>query len=122
MSTSKGKRPVSTNDIEAYNKEQLAEEIRKLTTVNAQLMNDKLRTETTNAKLEADKNRLINEKNTFVAKRKKLQTKLIATRTIPAVIPAIANSGRDKLKAKRPLPFNRAKKNFQPFFTRTQYY
>ena len=72
MSISKGKGPASTNGVEAYSKEQLAEEIRRLTTANAQLVNDKLGTEATNAKLEADRNRLINEKNILVAKREEL--------------------------------------------------
>ena len=95
MFISKGKRPTSTNGVEAYSKEQLAEEIRRLTTTNAQLVNDKLGIEVTNAKLEADKNRLINKKNIFIAKRKKLRTELAATRTIPIITPAITNSDRD---------------------------
>jgi hypothetical protein len=54
MSISKGKGPVSTSGVEAYSKEQLAEEIRRFTTANAQLANHKLKTEATNAKLETD--------------------------------------------------------------------
>ena len=82
MSTSKGKGPASTSGVEVYSKEQLAEEIRRLTTTNAQLVNDKLGTEATNAKLEADRNRLISEKNIFVAKREELRTELEATKAI----------------------------------------
>ena len=100
----------------------MVEEIRRLTTTNAQLVNDKLRTEATNAKLEADRNKLINKKNIFVAKREELQTKLKATRAIPAIAPATTNIGRDKLKAKRPPLFDGTKENLQLFFTGTRYY
>ena len=41
---------------------------------------------------------------------------------MPTVAPAIANIGRDKLKAKRPLLFDGAKENLQPFLTGTRYY
>ena len=121
MST-KGKRSVSTSDVEAYSKEQLAEEIYRLIAANAQLVNDKLRTKATNVKLEADKNKLINKKNILVAKREELQTELEATRAIPTVAPAVTNIGRDKLKAKRLLPFDGAKENLQPFLIRARYY
>ena len=100
----------------------MAEEIRRLTKANAQLVNDKLGTEATNAKLEADRNRLISEKNILVAKREELRTELEATRAMLAATPAIANTGRDKFKAKRLLPFDGVKENFQPFFTKTRYY
>jgi hypothetical protein len=118
----KDKGSVSTSGVEAYSKEQLAEEIRRLTIANVQLVNDKLRTEATNAKLEADKNRLINEKNIFVAKREELRTELAAIRAILVATPTIANTGRDKLKAKRPPPFDGAKENLQLFLIRTRYY
>ena len=114
-SGAKGKGPVSTSGVEAYSKEQLAEEIRRLTSANAQLANDKLEVEATNAKLEADRNRLVSEKNIFVTKREELRAELAATRAIPTTT---ANTGRDKLKAKRPPPFDGAKENFQPFFIR----
>ena len=100
----------------------MAEEIRRLTTVNAQLANDKLRIEATNAKLEADRNRLINEKNILVAKREELRTELEATKAMPAVAPITTNTGRDKLKAKRPPLFDGAKENLQLFFTGMRYY
>jgi hypothetical protein len=122
MSISKGKGPVSISGVEAYSKEQLAEEIRRLTMANVQLANDKLRTEATNVKLEADRNRLINEKNILVAKREELRTELEATRAMPTVTLAIADTARDKLKAKRPLPFDGTKENLQPFFTGIRYY
>ena len=86
------------------------------------MVNDKLGTEAINAKLEADRNRLINKKNILVVKREELRTELEATRAIPTVTLAIVNTGRDKLKAKRPPPFDRAKENLQPFLTGTRYY
>ena len=113
---------MSTNSIETYSKEQLAEEIRRLTTANVQLVNNKLGTEATNAKLEADRNRLISEKNIFVAKREELQTEFATTKAILAAIPTIANTNRNRLKAKRPPPFDGTKKNLQLFFIRIQYY
>jgi hypothetical protein len=120
--SSKGKASVSTNGVEAYSKEQLAEEIRRFTTANAQLVNDKLGIEAINAKLEADKNRLINEKNILVAKREELQTEFAAVKTILTTTSTIANTSRDKLKAKRLPLFDGAKKNLQLFFTRIRYY
>jgi hypothetical protein len=119
---SKGKITVSTSGVEVYSKEQLAEEICRFTTTNVQLVNDKLGTEATNAKLEADKSRLISKKNIFVAKREELRTELVAIRAMPAISSNIANTGRDRFKAKRPLSFDGVKENLQPFFTGTRYY
>ncbi len=51
----KGKTPVSTNDIEAYTKEQLAVEIQRLTTTNVQLVTNKMETEKTKVNLEVDR-------------------------------------------------------------------
>jgi hypothetical protein len=65
---------------------------------------------------------LVSEKNILVAKREELQTELEATKAIPAATPTTANTDRDKLKAKKPLPFDKAKENLQPFLTKTQYY
>ncbi len=71
MSTSgKDKTPASTNNVEAYSKETLRKEIRRFITTNAQLINDKINIEAVKTKLEADKARLINEKNIFAAKKK----------------------------------------------------
>ncbi len=56
ISTSnKGKTPASTNGVEAYNKEALNDEIRRLTTANVQLIIDKMETEKVRVNLEADK-------------------------------------------------------------------
>jgi hypothetical protein len=85
-------------------------------------MNNKLKTEATNAKLEADKNRLINKKNILVAKKEELRTKLATTRAMPTTTPTTVNTDRDKLKAKRPPPFDGAKENLQLFLIKTQYY
>ncbi len=77
ISTSnKGKTPISTNDIEAYNKETLDDEIRKLTTANVQLMVNKIETKKTKVNLETNKVRLLGEKNSLVVKRKKLRTEI----------------------------------------------
>ena len=56
MSTSnKGKTPASTNDVEAYSKEALDDEIRRLTTTNVQLVTDKIKTEKAKVNLEINK-------------------------------------------------------------------
>ncbi len=57
--SSKGKMPASTNGVEVYTKEQLATEIQRLTTINVQLMTDKMETERTKVNLETDKARLL---------------------------------------------------------------
>ena len=56
ISTSnKNKASVSTNGIEAYNKETLGDKIRKLIIANTQLITNKMKTEKTKINLEADK-------------------------------------------------------------------
>ncbi len=75
--SSKGKAPVSTNDIETYNKETLDDEIRKLITANVQLTTDKMETEKVKINLETDKVRLFGKKNSLIAKREKLQTEIV---------------------------------------------
>jgi len=80
ISTSgKGKVSASSSGIKAYSKEALREEIYRLTTTNVQLVNDKLNIEAAKTKLEADKMKLINKKNIFVAKREELRVKLVET-------------------------------------------
>jgi len=74
--SSKAKISTSTNDIKAFNKKALKEEIRRLTITNIQLINNKLNAEITKIKLEANKTKLINEKNILITKREKLQAKL----------------------------------------------
>jgi len=51
----KGKTSASTNDVKAYNKKTLNDEIRKLTIANVQLITDKIETEKVRVNLEADK-------------------------------------------------------------------
>src|SRR6266566_9640377 len=63
MSTSgKSKASASTNGVEAYNKETLNDEIRRLTTANVQLIADKIEIEKAKVNLEADKTRLLDKK------------------------------------------------------------
>jgi len=62
----KGKALVSTSGVEAYNKEILDDEIRRLITANVQLMTDKMETEKIKVNLETDRIRLFGEKNSPV--------------------------------------------------------
>ncbi len=83
MSTSnKDKTSISTNGIEVYTKEQLAAEIQRFTAANAQLVTDKMETEKTKINLETNKARLLGEKNSLVAKRKELRTKIVTMNTV----------------------------------------
>ncbi len=78
ISTSgKGKTPTSTNGIEAYNKETLDDEIRKLTITNAQLMTNKIKTKKAKVNLETNKIRLFNKKNSLVVKREELRAEIV---------------------------------------------
>jgi len=78
ISTSgKGKAPTSINNVETYNKKVLNDEIHKLTTVNVQLMTNKIKTEKAKVNLEIDKVRLFNEKNSLVVKREKLRAEIV---------------------------------------------
>ncbi len=81
----KGKAPASSSDMEAYSKEILGEEIRRFIAANAQLVNDKLGIEAVKTKLEADKVRLISEKNIFVAKREELRVELTEAVAAPII-------------------------------------
>ena len=77
ISTSnKGKTPAFTNGIEAYSKETLDNEIRRLITTNAQLVTDKIEIEKVKVNLEVDKVRLFDEKNSLVVKREELRAKI----------------------------------------------
>jgi len=127
--SSKGKTPVSTNGVEAYSKETLDDKIRRLITANIQLMTDKMEAKKARVNLETDKMRLLDKKNSLVAKREELRAEiaiLYTTRLSNAPIyghqDLLLRSIRDKLKAKRPLPFDGLKKNLQGFLTRTRYY
>ena len=82
MSTSsKGKAPVSTNDVEAYNKEALGDKICKLTADNIQLMIGKMKTKKVRINLKADKTQLFDEKNSLVVKKEKLRAEIVILNT-----------------------------------------
>jgi len=70
--SNKGKTPISTNGIEAYNKEILGDKIRKLTTTKVKLITNKMETEKTKVNLKTDKTRLFNEKNFLIVKKEEL--------------------------------------------------
>ena len=83
MSTlDKGKTPASTSGVEAYSKEILGDEIRRLTAANAQLVIDKTETEKARVNLEADKARLFGEENSLVAKREELRAEIAALNVV----------------------------------------
>ncbi len=79
---SKDKAPVSINGIETYNKEILGDEIRRLITVNVQLIADKIKTEKVKVNLKADRIRLFGKKNSLVAKRKELRIEIATLNAI----------------------------------------
>ena len=79
ISTSgKGKTPASTNDVKAYSKEILDDEIHRLTIANAQLITDKIEIEKAKVNLEIDKIQLFGGKNSLVVKKKEFRTEIIA--------------------------------------------
>jgi len=130
MSTSsKSKAPVSTNNVEAYNKETLDDKIRRLITANTQLMINKMKIEKARVNLEADRVRLLGEKNPLVAKRKELRAEIVTLNVAgPPNIPIhsyqnpLLRPTQDKLKVKKPSLFDSLKKNFQRFFIGIRYY
>ncbi len=92
-------------------------------------MINKIKTEKTKVNLEADRIQLFNKKNSLVVKKEEFQTEIAILNTIglfnvliyryqnPLLKPI-----QNKLKAKRSLPFDGLKENFQRFLTRTRYY
>ncbi len=127
--SSKDKAPVSTNGIETYSKKALNDKIRKLTTTNVQLITNKMETEKVKINLEANKTRLLDKKNSLIAKRKELRTKIAALYTAGSsnilvrghqdpLLKPIWN----KFKTKRLPPFDNLKENLQKFFIKTRYY
>jgi len=125
----KGKTPASTNSIEIYSKETFGDEIRRLITINVQLIIDKMKTEKTRVNLEADRIRLLGKKNSLVVKRKKLRTEIVALNAAePFNIPICRYQDlflrliQNKFKVKRSPFFNSLKENFQRFFTEIRYY
>ncbi len=87
ISTSnKGKAPVSTNNVEAYSKEVLGDEIRRLIVANVQLVTDKIETEKIRVNLEVDRVRLFGEKNSLIIKREKLRAEIVVLNVINILI------------------------------------
>ncbi len=130
ISTSnKGKAPVSTSSIEAYSKEALGDEIRRLITTNIQLMVNKTETEKARVNLKADRIRLFDEKNFLVVKREELRTEIVVLNIAgPPNVPIrryqdlLLKPIRDKFKTKKSSSFDNLKENFQRFFIGTRYY
>jgi len=127
--SSKGKTPASTNDVEAYSKEVLGDKIRRLTAANVQLMTNKMETEKTRVNLEADRIQLFGEKNSLVVKREEFRTEIIALNAIGSLNVFIRGYQdlflrltQDKFKVKRLVSFDSIKKNLQKFFTEIRYY
>ncbi len=77
----KGKTSIFTNNVEAYNKEALKDKIRRLTTVNIQLIIDKIEAEKIKVNLEADKTQLFDKKNSLVVKRKEFRAEIATLNT-----------------------------------------
>ncbi len=77
----KGKTPILISRVEAYNKEILNDEIRKLMVANVQLITDKMETEKVKVNLEADKIQLFNKKNSLVIKKKEFRAEIVALNT-----------------------------------------
>ncbi len=74
--SNKGKTSASTNNVKAYSKKTLGDKIYRLTTTNAQLMTNKIKTEKTRVNLEVDRVRLFDKKNSLVVKREELRTEI----------------------------------------------
>ena len=126
ISTSnKDKTPASINNIKTFTKEQLAIEIQRLSTINIQFINNKIKTEKIKANLKANKMQLFNKKNSLIVKRKELRAEIVVLNVVKSFnIPIygyqdlLLNQGRDKFKAKGLFSFDNIKKNFQRFFIR----
>ncbi len=89
-------------------------------------MTDKIKTEKTKVNLETNRMQLLGKKNSLVAKRKKLRAEIIILNITNIPIRGhqdpLLKPTRDKLKAKRPPPFDNLKKNLQKFLIETRYY
>ncbi len=100
-----------------------------MTTTNIQLTIDKIKTEKARVNLEANKARLFGKKNSLIAKREELRTKIVAlniTGPLNVLIYGYQNLFlkpiQDKFKAKKLSFFDGLKENLQGFFTKTRYY
>jgi len=68
---------------------------------------------------EADKERLLKEKNTLVNKRDKLKEQLVTFKTN---VTSGIKPDKESLKAKKPFLFDNIKRTLQRFIIGTQYY
>ncbi len=92
----KGKASASVSGVKVYIKEQLAAEIQRFSAANVQLINDKMETEKIKVNLEADRARLLGEKNSLVAKREELRIE-IATLNAVGLSNALVRGYQDPL-------------------------
>ena len=74
---SKDKTSVSTNGIKTFIKKQLTIEIQRLSTANVQLITNKIKTEKAKVNLQANKTRLLREKNSLVVKREEFRAEIV---------------------------------------------
>jgi len=121
--------PTSTSGVKVYSKEDLSDEIRRLTAANVQLVIDKIKIEKVKVNLETDRIQLFDKKNSLIAKREKLRAEIAALNVAgPSNILVCGHQDpllrpiRDKFKIKRPPSFDNLKKNFQRFFIGIRYY
>ncbi len=75
----------------------------------------------TKINLETDRTRLLNKKNSLIAKKKELRAEIVVLNAANVPIrnhqDPFLRSTQDKLKVKRSSPFDSLKKNFQRVFT-----
>ncbi len=85
-------------------------------------MSDKMETEKAKVNLETDKTRLLDEKNSLIAKREEFKTEIATLNVTNAPIrnhqDPLLKPTRDKFKTKRLPLFDGFKKNLQKFFTK----
>ncbi len=75
---SKDKTPASINSVGTFIKEQLAAKIQRLSTINIQLVTDKIETEKIKVNLKIDRVRLFDEKNSLIVKKEELRAEIAA--------------------------------------------
>ncbi len=92
-------------------------------------MTNKIESEKVKINLEADRMRLLGEKNSLIVKREEFRIEIVilnATGPFNILIcryqDLFLRLIRDKFKAKRPIPFDNIKENFQRFFIKIRYY
>jgi len=117
FTSNKNKTPASINSVETFTNKKLTAKIQRLSTTNVQLITDKMETEKIKINLETDRIRLLNKKNSLIAKKEELRTEIAVlniTRLFNILVRSyqnpLLNQGRNKLKTKRLSPFNGKKK------------